>query len=200
MKTQKINEKEFSLPEKWEEIITRDYISFIDVIEDKKKGHYNKMIELIYYYAKEKEITKKDIMMMDSEDFDKIIESLSFFSEPINGELKEFIEYNGKRYKPFIKFEKLLVGEQASIEYFISQTSKNYYDQIIKVFSVFLREMNEDGTLQDFDADKIEDILCVVMQSPILDVTKIVNFFLNSEKGSSIITNTFSDKDKEVTE
>jgi hypothetical protein len=130
---------------------------------------------------------KKEILSLDSDSFVILSEKVEWFNKfDIKPTFKKEFTFNDKNYTLVDNFDKLSIGEQASIEQYLMQGGEENADKII---AVILREKGEDGKIVPFDADTIDARAEVFRKNMLVtDVQGLTNFITAGEKTSTETT------------
>jgi hypothetical protein len=168
--------KEYFIPENWQEIKVSQFGAIIEAQDTDNLSGIEKAIKVMKAVT---DIEEDIIYQLAIDDFNKIVDVLSFTNTPIEPENKESIIVDGEEY--FLKkdFDKLLLGEIISIELIMEKTQGNIFKSIEELLCIFLRKKKENGKLEPFKSDmmlranKFKEI-------SITDIYQLMLFFLNS--------------------
>ena len=176
---------EFNIPEGWNEVSVKQSADLTSINRE-GKSDIEIIIEIISVLSK---IETDIIYQMNTEDFNKLIEAVSFTVTPIDSVLAESIMINEEEY--FLKkdFSQLTMGELISIETIIKQHEGSLAPAMSQLLCIFLRKKKDNGKLESFKNDFMErekmfnDVI-------ITDVNNIFLFFLD---GNNLSKNSMKD-------
>ena len=183
----KIAEKEFKLPENWDEVNVRQYL---DVAIKAKDSGYSEIEKFMYFISilSDNPIEMRQMLeQIEIEEFETLKKEFQWvLTEPeIKDGKSKFFELNGKKYTMKSNYEKLTVGESITIETLLRDKSVDM-DPVEIAFCVLFREMNEDGTIKTFNSDNLSIVKTeLASKIKITDVYKVICFFLTTGKKSS---------------
>lgn len=167
----KFNEKEYSLPDCWEDILVEDFIKILKLEKQKSLYQYDEL-----YAAKLVEILLKvdedELNEFDLGLFGELVEKLLFLQTLPDYKNKNEIILDGVKYVTPQNLNKLTLGEYASIKTLTKD--KEYEEQILLILSIILRPEGE-----KFEANKIGERVERFKKLRIIDVNESVNFFLS---------------------
>lgn len=138
---------EFKLPEKWQEISVADYQQIVSV-DTELKGLFLS-IELV---TKITGISRDIINDLDLEDFNLILDTMSFLNSDVPKLPKSSVKIGDETYHIIKDFNKLKIGEIASIDMILSEAEGNFYKVMPKLLCIYLRKAGENK----FDAKFLE--------------------------------------------
>lgn len=169
--------KEYFIPENWSEIKAHQFGAIIETQDTDNLTGIEKAIQVMKSVT---DIDEEMIYQLPIQEFNKIVDILSFTNTPIQAEVKESIIVGDEEY--FLKkdFDQLVLGEIISIEMIMEKTKGNVFSNIEELLCVFLRKKKDNGKLESFKTDmmlranKFREI-------PITDIYQLMLFFLNGE-------------------
>lgn len=170
----KFNEKEYSLPDCWEDILVEDFIKILKLEKQKSLYQFDEL-----YAAKLIEVllnTDENIVdEFDLELFGELITRATFLHTVPNYTNKNDIILDGVKYVTPANMNKVSLGEYASIKTLTKD--KDYEDQFLIILSILLRPEGE-----KFEATKIGERIEKFKKLRLVDVNETVNFFLSGRQ------------------
>ncbi len=167
----KFNEKEYNLPDCWDDVLVEDFIKILKLEKQKSLYQYDEL-----YAAKLVEILLKvdevELNEFDLGLFGDLVEKLLFLQSLPDYKNKNEIVLDGVKYVTPQNLNKLTLGEYASIKTLTKD--KEYEEQILLILSIILRPEGE-----KFEANKIGERVERFKKLRIIDVNESVNFFLS---------------------
>lgn len=173
-----VNEKEFEIPSKWEELTMQDYLKIIKIPIN--ESDYIKLLLTELVGMSEDDMNELTLMELNT-----ILEKFEYLTQEPKFKAKKQIKFNGDIYSFPASFNHLKLGEVITIKTY----QEKYGDTSIPyIVAVLLRKMvkGEDGkmTIEKFDASIIEDRVKSFMTLPVTDFIGSLNFFLTGTKTS----------------
>jgi hypothetical protein len=188
-----INEeiKEFSIPQNWEEVNVEQFINLFS-FEREGVSEFKILTKTINIFTG---IDEDLLMMMNYNDFQQIVEVLSFTSKDLEPEVVDYVEIDGETY--FLKkdFDKYTMGEIISIETLLSSSESNILKVMDKLLCIFLRKKNENGKFEPFTGDMMDRVE-IFRKAPVSKIHHIFTFFLDGGTLSTTNTKDYSVKQK----
>ena len=162
--------KEFSLPEKWNEITVETYQKITD-IDTELRGVFLS-IELVSIVTG---LSRDLIDDLDIEDFNLILDTMNFLNRDVPKLPKKSVKIDGDTYHIKKDFNKFKVGEIASIDMILSEAEGNFYKVMPKLLCVYLRKAGE----EKFDSEFLsrEELFKK------LPITDVIDLFFHSTDG-----------------
>lgn len=167
----KFNEKEYNLPNSWEDLTVE---VFIEVLKLEKTKDLYQFDEL--YVAKMVEIllgiSEEELNTFELDLFTTLVNEIGFLQNSPTYENKKDIYIDEVKYIAPANFNKLSLGEYASIKTLTKD--KPYEDQMLTILSIIIRPEGE-----KFEASKINERRERFKKLRLVDVNECVNFFLS---------------------
>jgi hypothetical protein len=169
----KFNEKEYSLPNTWDDLLVEDFIKILKLEKQKSLYQFDelyaaKLVEILLN-IEEEVLNEFDLGL-----FGELVEKLFFLQTLPDYTNKNEIILDGVKYVTPQNLNKLTLGEYASIKTLTKD--KEYEEQILLILSIILRPEGE-----KFEANKIGDRVERFKKLRIIDVNEAVNFFLSGK-------------------
>ena len=176
-------ENYFEVPSSWSEVT----VKIFDKIHNIERDGLSDLNLSIKTIAAITGVDEEIVGQLDFDSFGQLADALSFISEEIQTTEVEHIEAGGVKYYLKKDFDKLNVGEVASIELILEKHKSNIVSAMPEMLCVLLRQKKENGELESF---KNEFMLRreIFEEVSIVDVNDLFLFF--SDGGSSLPSNT----------
>jgi hypothetical protein len=164
--------KTYKIPEKWEEITVGQYQDIV-TIDPELKGVFLsiKLANLIL------SIPEEEIEDLPIEEFNNILDKMSFLNTEVVKKNKEFVKLNDELYYFKKDFNKLTTGEVASIDMILSDAEGNWYAVMDKLLCIYLRKEGETKFKTEF-----------MQRAPLfkaLPITDVINLFFSFSNGET---------------
>jgi len=127
------------------------------------------------------------VMMMNVEDFEKLMEVFKFTTKELEAINVESIELEGEVYYLKSDFSQLTMGEVISIETILQSADGNLFKVMDKLLCIFLRKKKENGNLEAFKGEFMNRV-SIFQKAPITKVYNLFSFFLTG--GTTLEDNT----------
>lgn len=192
-----IEDKVFELAENWEDITFAQYLDVSNLGKDEGLTDLLKAVKIIASLSDKPAQCEEYLLKMDKQDFEELAGYFLWTNKQIAdvSEPKDHVLIEGKKYHIKKDYNKLTIGEMASIEGLIAN-NKNL-DPMEVVFGVLLRE-DVDGKEKDFNEDDFLYILTSLKEKVMLmDIYSHISFFLSGVEKYSKTTKGFSVQKKE---
>ena len=171
--------KEYGIPNGWDEVSVIKYKELV-ALRNTKSSNLELYIKIITVIS---DMEEEEVEQISTTDFEDIVEALKFTQDIIEAPKKEkkSISVDGEKYYLKKDFDKLTLGEQASIEIILNKYDGKLEDAITDLLCIFLRKKKENGKLEKFKnsfmerADSFNNIM-------IGDVHNMFIFFSNGKK------------------
>lgn len=193
-----IEDKTFELAENWNDITFAQYLDVSNLVKDKGLNELLKATKIIAALSNSPEECEAYLLRMHKPDFEELGSYFLWTNSKIEDSTvpRDCIEIEGKMYRIKKDYNKITIGEMASIETLISQ-NKNL-DPMEVVFGVLLRE-DVDGKEKEFNEDDFLYILTQLKDKVMLmDVYSHISFFLSGVQKQSTPTKGFSVRQKQT--
>lgn len=182
-----IEEKEFNLPDSWEEIKFSSYIKLLEFEKQVFTSNTMKMVKMVDILSKEEGLEEL-LLKLDIDDLRSLIEEFAWIMvEPkFKKSTKNVkIELEGSTYIVKNEYSKLTANEMIMIEELVqSKRLDVHYLEI--TFGVLLRKLDENGKELPLSMDLlIETINNLKDKVYLKDIFSCIAFFLNTDKNSS---------------
>ena len=169
----KLKGKDYEIPNSWEEINLEQYLDIISM--DFKDLNYNINLLKILSGLSDEEINKMTIEL-----FSEIKKEFEFFNTAPNFEAKQLVNIDGEDYIFKSNFNKLELGEVASISTFDAKYGARALPYTL---AILLRKSikDENGELvqEDYNLELIEKRVERFLKLPINLFLGSINFFLS---------------------
>jgi hypothetical protein len=143
------NEKKtYNLPQSWDEVSVDDYVKLTSINNDKLSQVQIVVKNLSVLTG----IDEETMYKIPMETFNGLVEYLTFFNQPIDGDLVDYVEIDGDKYYVKKDFDKLTLGETISIDVITEKYEDNFNLAIKELLCIFLRK-KVDGKLEEFSND-----------------------------------------------
>jgi hypothetical protein len=167
----KFNEKEYSLPNTWEDLTVEVFIEVLKLEKTKDLYQYDelyvaRMIEILLG------ISEEELNEFELEIFTILVEEVHFLQKEPTYENKKEIFIDEVKYVTPSNFNKLTLGEYASIKTLTKD--KPYEEQMLTILSIIVRPEGE-----KFEAAKINERKDRFKKLRLVDINEAVNFFLS---------------------
>lgn len=170
----------FKVPESWDDVSVETFSKIWGLDREGLTG-IEMTVQLLSVFTG---IEEDYLYMMDTETFNKVAEIVAFTNEDVKGSNVDSIMVDGEEF--FVKndFDKLTMGEVASLEILMEQAGGNIMSKMPEMLCIFLRKKKDNGKLEAFKksfmerADKFKSI-------SIADVNDVFLFFSNGENSST---------------
>jgi hypothetical protein len=170
-------EKTYNIPTTWDDITIQTYKKIVNIPSEVKGVFLS--IELAIRLIG---LDRDTIEELPIEEFNKILEQMTFINEELKAELAESIEVGGETFYFKKDFSKLTTGEVASIDLILQSAEGKWYDVIEKLLCIFLRKKVGDE-LEKFKSEMM-DRAELFKDLKIKDVQPIFFYFSSGENGS----------------
>jgi hypothetical protein len=167
----KFNEKDYSLPNTWEDLTVEVFIEVLKLEKTKDLYQFDelyvaKMIEILLG------ISEEELNDFDLDIFSTLVQEVGFLQNVPTYENKKEIFIDEVKYVTPANFNKLSLGEYASIKTLTKD--KPYEEQMLTILSIIVRPEGE-----KFEASKINERKERFKKLRLVDVNECVNFFLS---------------------
>lgn len=139
------NQMVYNIPTTWHEITVADYKKIVSLNPDLKG--IAQSIELISQIL---DIKTEIINDFDIEDFNKVLDTMSFLNEDLPKLPRTRVEIDGETYHVKKDFNKFKTGEVASIDMILQEADGNFYLVMDKLLCIYLRKEDEDKFNPEF--------------------------------------------------
>jgi hypothetical protein len=183
--------KEFNIPENWDEVNVEQFINLFS-FERQGMTELNITTRTINVFTG---IDEELLMMMNYNDFQQIVEVLSFTNKDMEVQVVDYIELEGEKYYLRKDFEKFTMGEIISIETILTSSENNILKVIDKLLCIFLRKKKENGNFEPFKVGMMDRVE-LFRTAPVSKIHHIFNFFSNGGTLSTSNMKDFSENQK----
>lgn len=176
-------ENYFEVPSSWSEVT----VKMFDKIHNIERDGLSDLMLSIKTIAAITGVDEEIVGQLDFDSFGQLADALSFISEDIQTTEVEHIEVGDVKYYLKKDFDKLNVGEVASLELIMEKHKSNIVSAMPEMLCILLRQKKENGELESF---KNEFMLRreIFEEVSIVDVNDLFVFF--SDGGNSFPSNT----------
>jgi hypothetical protein len=165
------NEKDYNFPNCWEDLSVEDFINILKLEKTKDLYQFDEL-----YLAKIIEvllnISEEEFNDFDLDIFSKLVQEISFLQETATYENKKDIYIDGVKYVTPMNFNKISLGEYASIKTLTKD--KPYEEQLLIISSIIVRPEGE-----KFEATKINERKERFKKLRLVDINECISFFLS---------------------
>jgi hypothetical protein len=170
-------ERDYKIPDSWNDITVEGYQKIVNMPKD-LTGVFLSIELAIRMTGMSREIIEE----LPIEEFNKILDRMTFVNSEMGDHLKESVEIDGETYFFKKDFTKLTTGEVASIDLILNSSDNNWYNVIEKLLCIFLRK-KVDGELEKFKSEMM-DRADKFKRLKITDVQPIFFYFSSGVTGS----------------
>ena len=147
----KLEDKEYFLPANWNEVTFDKLLKLKLVNFESSAGN---ILTTSMALGVLMECDYKIIMKLDADDFIKLANAVKWvYKFDVQPEFKNEFEIDGVKYKLVPNFNKLTMGEMASIEQMIMEDAEKNLD---KILAILIREVDENGNITEFKAETLD--------------------------------------------
>lgn len=143
-------EREFSIPNSWDEITVEQYERIVQVASNNNRNQIEQVVTLLNVIS---DMDEDTVYMLPIEEFEKLISELTFIYTEIKGDVKESIEIDSETYYVKKEFDKLTLGESITIDVIMEKYDGRLESALSELLCIFLRKKKENGKLENFKAD-----------------------------------------------
>ncbi len=181
MITIKIGKEEFELPEKWEEVTLGQFVDIANIKAD-QYGETEKAVKILGILSR---TNKEDVWKsLELDQFNEVLNEFKWLDETPKPIKKNEWIIGDVKFGIKTDFTKLNTGEMISLETLLKD-NKTDLQPIEIAFGVLFREKNEDGSLKEFNADTMLEIIQFLKDNVLIcEIIGVTAFFLNGEKSS----------------
>jgi hypothetical protein len=181
----KLNEKEYSLPESYDEVKLSTYIK-VAQLESKKNMYDFEELYLINLLETMCDAEPNELNDLSLQDLQKMTEKLLFLKDD-KFPAEKHIVIDGKDYAFIKSMNKMSLGEYVSIKTLCN--GKDTYEALPYILAIILRPANKvvdnetnevSWELTKFDAENIDYRMNLFQNLPISKVLGSINFFLTT--------------------
>lgn len=156
-----------TVPEKWDDITLSKFIEIQSLYTEDHKPTYQELISVLSNIPIE-EINNYPALVVE-----KVMEKLTFLSEPVSNEVLNYIDYNGERYQ-INYMEDLKFGEFVDVQTVLDSDRTNF-PAILGIICRKDKEVYDDKYIAEILPKRIE----FFSKLPVTKVYPLVGFFLN---------------------
>lgn len=156
-----------TVPEKWDDITLSKFIEIQSLYTEDHKPTYQELISVLSNIPIE-EINNYPALVVE-----KVMEKLTFLSEPVSNEILNYIDYNGERYQ-INYMEDLKFGEFVDVQTILDSDRTNF-PAILGIICRKDKEVYDDKYIAEILPKRIE----FFSKLPVTKVYPLVGFFLN---------------------
>ena len=175
-----------NVPEKWDEITLQKFIEIQTLYTEEHKPTYQEIISVLSNTPIE-EINEYPALLVE-----KVMEKLTYLSEPITNEILNYIDYNGERYQ-INHMEDLKFGEFVDVQTVLDADRTNF-PAILAIICRKDKEIYDDKFIAEILPKRIE----FFSNLPVTKVYPLIGFFLSlsiiSEKNMNLYLETIRDQ------
>lgn len=166
----------FDIPENWDEVNVGQFCKLFSFNREELNS-IEIAVKILNIFTN---IDEELLMMMNYDDFTRLIDIISFTNGEVSTDISEYIELDGDKY--FIKndYENLTMGEVISIEVILNESHGNIFKVMDKLLCIFLRKKKDSGKLESFKGTFM-DRQELFSKAPISKVYGIFVFFLSGD-------------------
>lgn len=171
-----------TIPESWNEITTQKFIEIQSLYKDEHKPTYQEIISVLSNIPIE-ELNNYPAIVIE-----KVMEKLTFLSEPISTDVFNYIDYNGERYQ-INYMEDLKFGEFVDVQTVLDADRTNF-PAILGIICRKDKEVYDDKFIAEILPKRIE----FFNELPITKVYPLILFFINCSLLSESNMNLYLEK------
>ena len=168
-----------NVPESWNEITVAKFIEIQSLYKDDYKPSYQEIISVLSNTPIE-EINEYPALFVE-----KVMNKLSYLSEPISTDVLNYIDYNGERYQ-INYMEDLKFGEFVDVQTVLDADRTNF-PAILGIICRKDKEVYDDKFIAEILPKRIE----FYNEMPITKVYPLIGFFLNCYMTSEPVMNLY---------
>ena len=165
--------REFNLPQNWDEVTIGDFVKLFSFNRDGLTT-IELSVKVINILTG---IDEELVMMMDVNDFQKLVEVFDFTTKELDAVNVDSVEIGGETYYLKNDFSQLTMGEVISIETILKSADGNLFKVMDKLLCIFLRKKKENGKLESFKGSFMSRAE-IFKDAPISKVYNVFSFFL----------------------
>lgn len=173
----------FEVPSSWSEVT----VKMFDKIHNIERDGLSDLNLSIKTIAAITGVDEEIVGQLDFDSFGQLADALSFISEDIQTTEVEHIEVGDVKYYLKKDFDKLNVGEVASLELILEKHKSNIVSAMPEMLCILLRQKKENGELESFK-NEFMSRREIFEEVSIVDVNDLFVFF--SDGGNSFPSNT----------
>lgn len=156
-----------NVPEKWDEITLQKFIEIQTLYTEEHKPTYQEIISVLSNIPIE-EINEYPALLVE-----KVMEKLTYLSEPITNEILNYIDYNGERYQ-INHMEDLKFGEFVDVQTVLDADRTNF-PAILAIICRKDKEIYDDKFIAEILPKRIE----FFSNLPVTKVYPMILFFIS---------------------
>jgi len=183
----KIENREYSLPENWEEVKLSQLINVTNISKDKLNSDILTMIKTLTVLSDDERF-EDDVKSLDYQDVEILFKEFDWIGvEPDITQIpkKEILEIDGQRFKIKKDYDKLSINEVVIIEE-LMKSSRLDLNHIEVTFGVLFRKLDADGKELPLTIDLVlETILNFRDKVYLKDIYAVISFFGYGEASGS---------------
>lgn len=180
-----IENKEYNLPEGWDEVMFGHFIDVQSIIEDNLNSPTLVRLKTISTLSGNKDMYKS-IDTLEWEDRQTLSDAFDWVSEDPNLsktiDKQKTLDIDGDKFTLKSNFNKFTIDEQVMIEELIKSQALDVH-QLEVVFGVLFRKLNEDGTEMEPSMELLKETIIKFRDKVYLrDIYAVILFFSTGEK------------------
>lgn len=177
--------KKITIPESWEEVSLGLYQK-IDSL--RYREYHSDVAYFIDIIDKMGIMDKGMLLQLDVIELNKIAQEIGWVVNLPEIEEKTEVEIDGQVFRFKSELEKMTVGEAISIEMLMDSGKQTEIESIDIVLSVLLRPIDENGEMEEFNADLVDERRELFLEKlSIVDVYGFIIFFYAGVGNSTIL-------------
>lgn len=185
----------YDIPDKWDDVSVGEYTKIVQ-FKNKYEGDNSKFgikesVELVSILTG---IDSKTLYLMTPDNFEKLAKSIDFVKTDLDTKNVEFIIIEGEKFWLKKDFDKLTMGEVASVEA-IQKKYERLDESLPELLCIFLRKKLDNGKLEDYDVDFHDTRVDLFKKAKISEVNNILSFFLT---GKNLLSQNMKESSEEI--
>lgn len=167
---------EFNVPESWEEVTVSQFCKMFSFNRE-ELNPIEIAVKVLHIFTG---VDEELLMMMNYEDFNSLVQVISFTNDEVDARVDEYVEIEGEKYYIKSDYSSLTMGEVITIEIMLNESQGNIFKVMDKLLCVFLRKKKDNGKLESFKGTFMERRE-LFGKASIISVYGLFVFFLSGE-------------------
>lgn len=173
---------ELILNQSWDLVSIEDYVNYTLILEDKKITDFRKQVEILALLAGK---TYDDLKNIAASQIIPHFNALTFLLKRPTGDIKEFYEIGGKKYRLDMRIEKISAGQFIDLTHYTKDKNLTL-DNLHLICATLLRPVRPFKGKKQLDKIEVEEYLETPLEEtsenlfqnmPITEALGISNFF-----------------------
>jgi hypothetical protein len=201
MKIFEINNKDYNLPQDWNEVNLEKFeriVKHSGILSEYK----SKILYAIEMFGILLDAPIDEIKKLDRKSYDILAENCEWATKEVVSSKRREWQFDGETWRSFDELNKLTMGDSISLELMINESNEqnlltNILPILIRKEKKVTRGDKEITILEDFDAESYEETKQLFRKNMMVsDVIWLKDFFLNGEVISSTTSKVTSESHK----